>query len=135
MGAPAPEQQPSTASRILLVGPPGPAVGELLTRLREFGYPSDYANGGDLALRQLALRSYRFVVLIEEGLGQQAPGLCRSIRKTFADPATCPRLVVIARQRAVLPQMDAWLAGCHKYMVAPLNRYDLPDYLKQFSVA
>jgi DNA-binding NtrC family response regulator len=133
MGMPAPQQQPNTAKRILLVGPPGPATGELLTCLRQYGYQADYANSPDSAHWQLAQRSYEFVFLIEEGQGEHVPSLCRSIRKAYA--AACPRLVVVARRRALLPQIDAWLGGCHKYLVAPLKREGLQAYLDQSSAA
>jgi CheY-like chemotaxis protein len=130
---PAGDPLPAASHRILLVGPPGPAVGELLTTLMGYGYPADFADGADAALRRLGQASYRWVFLVDGVPGLDASALCRRIRAQCGPPPAGPLLVIVAGRRSPFSRLSAHRAGCDAYLPVPLDREALQAYLQTAS--
>jgi CheY-like chemotaxis protein len=131
-GALPPAALPAIGQRILLVGPPGPAVGELLTTLMGYGYPADFADGPEAALRRLGQEAYRWVFLID-GVGLDASTLCRRIRAQCGATPAGPLLVIVSSRRSPFSRFSAHRAGCDAYLPVPLNREALLAYLQTAS--
>ena len=115
------------SASILLVGGPRLAGGSLMKALRGFGHRVDHAPDGGGALSRLAARDYHFVFLDHAALGISTLSLCRSLRRH--DRAL--RVIVIAAQGSWLQRMLARSAGVDAWMIKPLVKKRLQNYLRK----
>ena len=119
------------ARRILIVGQPGPATGDLLSVLKSAGHPVDFAADGEAALRQITRHPHRVVFLIELSSGPSVVTLCQRLRAAGKSSSGELRIAVIADHRRPWIRLRSWLAGCRAWMTIPLRRQDLLAYLEQ----
>lgn len=123
------------ADRILVIGQPGPATGNLLSVLKSAGYAVDFAADSEAALRQVARHRYGFAFLIELSFGSGVVALCQRLRTASSAWPSALRIAVIADHHRPWPRLRSWLAGCRAWMTIPLHRQDLLTYLAQPSGA
>lgn len=120
------------SASILLVGGPRLAGGSLIKALRGFGHRVDHAPDGGGALSRLAARDYDFVFLDHAALGISTLSLCRTLlRRAASDSKLKLHVVVIAGQGSWLQHLLARSAGCDAWMIKPLVKKRLQNYLRK----
>ncbi|MBE2262520.1 MAG: hypothetical protein IAE92_07250 [Burkholderiaceae bacterium] len=119
------------SASIMLVGGPRLANGSLIKALRGFGHRVDYAPDGGGALSRLTARDYDVVFLDQTALGVSTLSLCRALLKRAAQERLTLRVVVIATTGSWLQRLLARMAGVDTWMVKPLVKKRLKNYLRK----